>query len=96
MEDATKKIDKLFKKEFSSEEIVFFHEVLSSWHKCISWLRVEDDAERLFDALAYEIQNGRRPAILDRIRSRFNKVRAYQELKALEAKIGLVININYV
>lgn len=73
-----------------------FAEALKSWNHFIMWLKEEDNQEKLHMAMEYEIENACRPAFIDRIRTRFNKVRAYNELKAIEARIGKVINVNHV
>jgi hypothetical protein len=81
---------------FSKGEEEFFRSEISNWHKCLAFLRNNEDTDQLLMALAYELQHAKRPAVLDRIRTRYNKVRVVKELKEIEAIVGKVININYV
>ena len=69
---------------------------LHSWKGFIDWLRHEEDEAVIKEAIMFEIENENRPAFIDRMRTRFNKVRAYRELKELEKLSGKVINVNYV
>ncbi len=80
---------------FSKGEAEFFKSEISNWHRCLAFLRDNEDLDQLLKALAYELQHAKRPAILDRIRTRYNKVRVVKELKELEAVVGKIINVNY-
>lgn len=73
-----------------------YAEALKSWNGFITWLAEQSDQNTVEECMEYEITMACRPAFIDRCRTKFNKIRAYNELKALEARIGKVINVNYV
>lgn len=73
-----------------------FAEAVKSWNPFIMWLQEQTDEKIIKECMEYEISMACRPAFIDRLRTRFNKIRAYNELKALEERIGKVINVNHV
>jgi hypothetical protein len=86
-------------KEDTKEELkqrLEFAYAVKSWNQFIIWLAEQDKEQKLLDCMEYEIANACRPQFIDRLRTRYNKIRAYNELKALEARIGKVINVNHV
>lgn len=93
MEKDIRKIKEAKLKKIDSQNC---EELLRAWHNFIAALRECDDEDFLYKMLAYEVQHRNRPAVLDRIRARYNKVRAYRELKELEEVAGAIINVNYV
>jgi hypothetical protein len=93
MEKDIKKIKEL---ELSEKLKTKCQAAVKSWHGFVAELRDCDDEDYLFALLAYEAQTRKRPAFLDRIRSRYNRVRSYRELKELETAVGKVVNVNYV
>lgn len=90
MAEDTKKIS------FSKAEEDEFREALSSWRPYLSWLKETADDEKIYKCMHFEIENLCRPQFIDRARTRFNKARAYRELKELEKKAGKILSINYV
>lgn len=73
-----------------------YAEALKSWNGFIMWLAEQVEQDTVEECMEYEISLACRPAFIDRMRTKFNKIRAYNELKDLEARIGKVINVNYV
>ena len=59
------------------------------------WLKATDDEITVFKCLVYEISNECRPAFIDRLRTRYNTLRAQRELSELEKETGKVISLNY-
>lgn len=71
----------------------FTSSILNTWKGFIDWLALETDEECLLEALSYELGAENRAAYLDRIRTRYNRVRADRELKVLEEASGQSISI---
>lgn len=83
MENDTRRIKK---KDFTSE--------LAAWKSFIKWLSEQQDDGVVKDCMMFEIEHQNRPPFIDRARTRFNKLRAYRELKSLEKLSGKTISIN--
>jgi len=69
-------------------------QALSSWAKLISWLREAEDTHKVWMVLSWEVQNKARPKFIDRCRTRYNSLRAKQELRMIEDAIGKRISTN--
>lgn len=69
--------------------------ILSTWKGLIKWLQEQNNEKKVKECLMFEIKNQNRAQFIDRARTRFNKLRAYRELKELERLSGKVINVNY-
>jgi hypothetical protein len=83
------------KTKFTKMEKTEYSIAVRSWRTLIDWLTSVTDEKKIRRCLAYEVQNQCRPAFLDRIRTRFNKIRAYNELKELEKITGKTISLTY-
>ena len=57
-----------------------FSIVLSNWHYFIDWLKTIEDESLLQEGIEYELSHQCRPTYIDRLRTRFNKVRNIREL----------------
>ena len=79
--------------ENGTKKTKFMPSVFMTWKGFTEWLALETDEQCLIDALSYELKTENRAAYLDRIRTRFNRVRAERELKALEEASGQPISI---
>lgn len=92
MKDAIKRIKA---KGLTAQERTKFASAVSVWRSFMAWLAEQADEEELLKCLVFEIENDCRPAIVDRLRTRFNTLRAIRELRELEETTGKVISLNF-
>jgi len=88
-------IKKINLDKFTKAKTAKIRQVLISWHAFTSWLREEEDEEVLIECIAFEIENKKRAQFIDRIRTRYNKLKSMRELKELEDHCKMIINLNY-
>ncbi len=88
-------IKKINLNKLTEVELTEIRSALKSWHNFTSWIKEQDDEELLLKCCAFEIKNKKRAQWIDRIRTRYNKVCQYRELKALEKHCKMIINLNY-
>lgn len=89
LKDAIKKIS------ISVDDTFRLAEVTQAWRPFIAWLKTVDSEEDILKCLVYEMQNECRPAIIDRLRTRFNSLRVKRELLELEKETGKIISLNF-
>jgi len=98
MDEDTKKISLADEIDIAKElsDKIALVEASRSWGRYILWLKEVKDEALLLETIEYELANACRPQFLDRVRTRFNKLRSLRELHELEDRAGMVINVNYV
>lgn len=79
----------------SADEKRIFAESTQNWRVFIYWLKNNCNELEVLKCLAYEIENEQRANILDRLRTRFNSIRARRELGELEEITNKVISLVY-
>lgn len=81
--------------ELSKKEEKDISTKLKTWHTFVASI-TDMSEDYLLKAMSYEISQACRINIIDRLRTRYNKVRALRELRELEESLGLVISITMV
>lgn len=89
MENAIKRI------KISNKESDQFAWNTRAWQPFIVWLKSQESEEIILRCLVYEVQNLKRPTVLDRLRTRYNSLRARRELEELERITNCIISLNF-
>ena len=92
--EATPFIEVLLSQKLTKSEQAEFHSAVLTWGDLVTWLRQQTSSAKVLKCLSFECTTHVRPLVVDRIRTKYNKLRGEEELNELEQYLGQVININ--